>query len=241
MIAPIVLFGRRVRALSRESQDRLGDAGAEVDEVINAVRTVQAFNQEAPSAARFAARVEAALAASMRRVGARSALAAVVILLVFGAVGTILWIGGHDMLAGRISAGELSAFVFYAVVVAASISAALIRPCGPLPTAPDRRIPACRAMRRASGVALILSTGAGIGAALVSDAPPAPFVGAEGLSAPDVWSPAAPQTAALPVQRASGAPTGTVSPLSTRISIISPSPGASISLAILSVSTTNMT
>jgi ATP-binding cassette subfamily B protein len=123
VVAPIVLFGRRVRTLSRESQDRLGDAGADIDETLNAVRTVQAFNREARDAQRVGARIEAAFATAARRAFVRSLLVGVVILLVFGAVGVILWIGGHDAIAERITAGELSAFVFYAVVVAGSVGA----------------------------------------------------------------------------------------------------------------------
>jgi len=121
VVSPIIIFGRRVRGLSRESQDRLGDAGADIDETLNAIRTVQAFNREAADAARVGQRIEAAFEAALSRARARSLLAAVVILLVFSAVGAILWIGGHDAIAGRISAGQLSAFVFYAVVVAGSV------------------------------------------------------------------------------------------------------------------------
>jgi ATP-binding cassette subfamily B protein len=123
VVGPIIVFGRRVRALSRTAQDRLGDVGAHLDETLNAVRVVQAFNHQAADVAEFGGRVEAAFTASVRRASLRAALAAIVILLVFGAVGVILWIGGHDMIAGRITAGELSAFVFYAVVVAASVGA----------------------------------------------------------------------------------------------------------------------
>ena len=123
VVVPIIVFGRRVRRLSRESQDRIGDVGAHVDETLGAVRTVQAFCHEAIDRVRFAGRVEAAFDVAVKRTEARSTLAAIVILLVFGAVGTILWIGGHDMMAGRISAGALSAFVFYAVVVAGSVGA----------------------------------------------------------------------------------------------------------------------
>ncbi len=123
VVAPIILFGRKVRALSRASQDRLGDAGAEIDEVLNAVRTVQAFNREDRDSARVAERIETAFDAATHRAGVRSILVGLVILLVFAAVGVILWIGGHDALAGNLSAGELSAFVFYAVVVAASVGA----------------------------------------------------------------------------------------------------------------------
>ncbi len=90
---------------------------------MNAVRTVQAFGHEGIDRTRFQFHVDAALGTALRRVGARAIMTAIVIMLVFGSVGVILWIGGHDVLAGRISAGELSAFVFYAVVVAGAAGA----------------------------------------------------------------------------------------------------------------------
>lgn len=123
VVVPIIAFGRRVRTLSRDSQDRLGDAGADIDEALHAIRTVQAFNREDSETARIGARVEMAFETAARRIRTRSSLIGLVMLLVFGAVGIILWIGGHDAIAGRISAGQLSAFVFYAVVVAASVGA----------------------------------------------------------------------------------------------------------------------
>ena len=123
VVAPIVLIGRWVRRLSRTSQDRVADVGAHVEESLNAVRTSQAFCHEAIDRARFDERVEAAFTVAVRRVRVRAALTALVIVLVFGAVGTILWIGGHDVMEGSISAGELSAFVFYAVVVAGAAGA----------------------------------------------------------------------------------------------------------------------
>lgn len=123
VVAPIVVFGRRVRRLSRLSQDRIGDVGAQVDEALNAIQTVQAFCHEDADRRDFARRVEDAFATALGRISARAAMAAIVILLAFGAIGTILWIGGHDMMAGRITAGDLSAFVFYAVVVAGSVGA----------------------------------------------------------------------------------------------------------------------
>jgi ATP-binding cassette subfamily B protein len=94
VLLPILTYGRRVRRLSRSSQDRVADL-----------------------------HVEAAFQAARQRVAARAMLTAVVILLVFGAVSIILWIGGHDVISGRISAGELSAFVFYAIVVAGAAGA----------------------------------------------------------------------------------------------------------------------
>ena len=120
-VAPIVLFGRRVRKLARDTQDRVGDVGAYVDEAIHEIRTVQAYVHEAADRETFAGRVEDAFATARRRVHQRAMLVAMVIFLVFGAVGVILWIGGHDVLAGRMSAGELSAFVFYAVIVASAV------------------------------------------------------------------------------------------------------------------------
>jgi ATP-binding cassette subfamily B protein len=121
VVVPIIVFGRRVRALSRDSQDRVADTGADIEETFNAIATVQAFGREAQRVAAFDARVEVSVAAAHRRNRARAALAAVVILLVFGAIGVVLWVGGHDAIAGRLSAGQLSAFVFYAVVVAGSV------------------------------------------------------------------------------------------------------------------------
>jgi ATP-binding cassette subfamily B protein len=123
VMVPVIVFGRRVRRLSRASQDRIGDVGAHLDETLNAIETVQAFVHEPHDRRRFDGRVEEAFTVAARRVRARSSLAALVIMLVFGAVGIILWIGGHDMIAGRITAGELSAFVFFAVIVAGSVGA----------------------------------------------------------------------------------------------------------------------
>jgi ATP-binding cassette subfamily B protein len=123
VVAPIVIFGRKVRGLSRASQDRLGDASADIEETLSAMRTVQAYNREAADTARVGSRIETAFDVAIRRSWTRSLLAAAVILLVFAAVGAVLWIGGHDAIAGRISAGDLSAFVFYAVVVAAAVGA----------------------------------------------------------------------------------------------------------------------
>jgi ATP-binding cassette subfamily B protein len=123
VLLPIILFGRRVRRLSRASQDRVADTGAYVDEAIHEIRTVQAYAHEPVDRAAYAQRVEQVFTAGVRRIRQRALLIAAVIFLVFVAVGIILWIGGHDVLAGRLSAGELSAFVFYAVVVATSIGA----------------------------------------------------------------------------------------------------------------------
>ena len=121
VVIPIILFGRRVRRLARATQDRVGDVGAFLDESLHEIRTVQGYGHEALDRRDFAARVESAFSTAVRRIRQRALLVAAVIVLVFGAVGVILWIGGHDVVAGRISAGQLSAFVFYAVLVAGSV------------------------------------------------------------------------------------------------------------------------
>ena len=122
-VAPIVLSGRRARRLARASQDRLGDVGAYVDESLHEIRTMQAYVHETADRRGFGERVEAAFDAARDRFRQRAALVATVILLVFGAIGVILWVGGHDVLAGRMSAGQLSAFVFYSVLVASAVAA----------------------------------------------------------------------------------------------------------------------
>ncbi|HEY1329234.1 MAG TPA: ABC transporter transmembrane domain-containing protein [Casimicrobiaceae bacterium] len=121
VVVPIVLFGRRVRRLARATQDRVGDVGAYLDESLHEIRTVQAYGHEDLDRRDFASRVEAAFATAVNRIRQRAALTAAVIMLVFGAVGVILWIGGHDVVAGRITAGQLSAFVFYAIIVAGAV------------------------------------------------------------------------------------------------------------------------
>jgi ATP-binding cassette subfamily B protein len=121
VVLPVWLLGYRVRRLSRFSQDRIADVGAYVDEVLHAIRTVQAFCHEAVDRTRYAKRVEAAFATSVRRALLGALLAGVVIFLTFGAIGIVLWTGGQEVIAGRLSGGQLSAFVFYAVMVASSV------------------------------------------------------------------------------------------------------------------------
>jgi len=120
VVAPIILFGRKVRRLSREAQARMADMVSEGGETLDAVRTVQAFAQEERAAARFGEATERAFTAARLRIAQRAIMTTMVIFIVFAAVGFLLWMGGHDVLTGRISAGDLSAFVFYAVLVASS-------------------------------------------------------------------------------------------------------------------------
>lgn len=123
VLVPILVFGRKVRRLSRLSQDRIADVGHRVDETLNAIPTVQAFARETHESERFGETVENAFATAVQRIRARAFLTASVILLVFGGIGVVLWMGGHDVLEGTISGGDLAAFVFYAVVVAGSVGA----------------------------------------------------------------------------------------------------------------------
>jgi len=120
VVAPIIVFGRKVRKLSREAQARVADMVSEGGETLDAVRTVQAFAQESRAGERFAQATERAFDAAIVRTGQRGLMTTLVIFIVFAAVGFLLWMGGQDVIAGEISAGDLSAFVFYAVLVASS-------------------------------------------------------------------------------------------------------------------------
>ncbi|MDN4544948.1 MULTISPECIES: ABC transporter transmembrane domain-containing protein [unclassified Pseudomonas] len=117
VIAPILIFGRRVRNLSRLSQDRIADIGSYVSETLGQIKTVQAYNHQAQDERRFAVTVEEAFDTARKRIFQRAWLITLVIVLVLGAVGVMLWVGGMDVIAGRISAGELAAFVFYSLIV----------------------------------------------------------------------------------------------------------------------------
>jgi ATP-binding cassette, subfamily B, bacterial len=117
VLAPILLFGRRVRNLSRQSQDRVADVGSYVAETLGQIKTVQAYNHQVHDRALFAGTVEAAFDVARRRIAQRAWLITLVIVLVLGAVGVMLWVGGMDVIAGRISGGELAAFVFYSLIV----------------------------------------------------------------------------------------------------------------------------
>ncbi len=123
VILPIVIFGRRVRKLSRASQDRIADASGLAGEMLNAVGVVQAYAQEVREARRFGAAVETAFLTAIARIRARSLLTVIAILLIFGAIVFVLWLGAHAVLEGTMSAGQLGQFILYAVIVAGSIGA----------------------------------------------------------------------------------------------------------------------
>jgi len=123
IVLPVMAIGRRVRRTSRSSQDRVADVSAFVDEALHEIRTVQAYVHEEETRRGFAERVEEAYGVAVRTLGQRALLIGLVMLVVFGGVGVILWIGGHDVLAGRLSAGDLSAFIFYCAVAASAVAA----------------------------------------------------------------------------------------------------------------------
>ncbi|MDP3282228.1 MAG: ABC transporter transmembrane domain-containing protein, partial [Nitrosomonas sp.] len=122
VVVPILIYGRRVRHLSRQSQDKIAAVGAYVGEVLGQIKTVQAYNHQSIDQRKFYDQVEEAFAVAKQRATQRALLIAIVILLVLGAVGLMLWVGGIDVIEGRISAGELAAFVFYSVIVGSAVA-----------------------------------------------------------------------------------------------------------------------
>jgi ATP-binding cassette subfamily B protein len=123
IVSPIVLFGRRVRRLSRSSQDAVADVGSYAGESLRHIKIVQSFNHEAKDVDAFEHRVELSFEVAVRRIRQRAWLIALVMILTLAAIASMLWMGGQDVLAGRTSAGELTAFIFYALLVAGSVGA----------------------------------------------------------------------------------------------------------------------
>lgn len=120
---PVILLGRRLSKLSRASQDRIADLGAQVSEVLGAMKVVQAFGQERREGARFGAAVDAAFATARRRVAFRAGFTALIIGLMFGAIVLVMWQGAIDVQAGRLSGGSIAAFVFTGGIVAGAFGA----------------------------------------------------------------------------------------------------------------------
>ena len=117
VIIPILIYGRRVRQLSRLSQDRVAEVGSYVGENLTQIKTVQAFNHQ-PHDRRFFSQVaENAFEIARVRIRQRAWLTTIAITLVMGAIGVVIWIGGLDVISGRTSPGELAAFVFYSLLV----------------------------------------------------------------------------------------------------------------------------
>ncbi|HEX8554213.1 MAG TPA: ABC transporter transmembrane domain-containing protein [Sphingomonas sp.] len=123
MILPMALMGRRIRVLSRTSQDRVADVGATVTETLGAMKIVQAFGQEDREVTRFRAAVEATFATARQRIALRSIMTGVVISLVFGSITLVLWEGASDVAAGALSGGSIAAFVLTGGIVAGAFGA----------------------------------------------------------------------------------------------------------------------
>jgi ATP-binding cassette subfamily B protein len=118
---PIIAIGRRVKKLSRESQDRIADASALAGEILNAMPTVQAFTQEKQEAGRFAERTESSFVTAIRRTRVRSALTVLIITAVMGTIIFVLWIGARQVHEGILTGGQLASFVLYAALVAGGV------------------------------------------------------------------------------------------------------------------------
>lgn len=123
IVAPLIILGRRVRGLSRISQDKIADASATANETIGAVQTVQSYTQEEFESKKYQGFIETAFSAAIDRTRMRAILTFLIILLVFGAVDLVLWLGARDVIAGNITGGELTAFIIYAVLVAGAMGA----------------------------------------------------------------------------------------------------------------------
>lgn len=123
IVFPILLIGRRVRSLSRKSQDRIADVGTYVGESLQNIKTVHAFNHQQLAKERFDRFAEQAFETAVMRTRYRSILIALAITLILSAIGAMLWVGGRDVISGTISGGDLAAFVFYSILVAMSLGA----------------------------------------------------------------------------------------------------------------------
>jgi ATP-binding cassette subfamily B protein len=122
VLMPILIFGRKVRKLSRDSQDSIADVGSYAGEIIQHIKTVQSFTHEEQEKTAFGSEVERAFLIARTRVRQRAVLMAVVILLVFGALSGMLWVGGSDVINGKMSGGDLGAFIFYAILMATGVA-----------------------------------------------------------------------------------------------------------------------
>jgi ATP-binding cassette subfamily B protein len=121
LILPIIAIGRKVKKLSRESQDRIADASALAGEILNAMPTVQAFTQEKQEAGRFAERTESSFITAIRRTRVRAALTVLIITAVMGTIIFVLWIGARQVHEGILTGGQLASFVLYAALVAGGV------------------------------------------------------------------------------------------------------------------------
>ncbi|MCE3232931.1 MAG: transporter [Rickettsiaceae bacterium] len=123
VVIPIIFIGKKVRQLSKKAQEQVAVLSAHAEESINGIKTIQAFVRERLENRIFFNHIEETINVASERIKLRAFLTALVIMFVFGAVGFVLWIGGHDVLSGNISAGTLSSFIFYSIVVATATGA----------------------------------------------------------------------------------------------------------------------
>ena len=123
VIFPVIFLGRRVRQLSRATQDKVGDLTSHAEETIGAIRTIHAMALEEYEQQRFGTLVGETMATALKRIRTRALLTAIAITLIFGAIMTVLYIGGQYVVQQKITPGDLSAFIFYAVVVAGALGA----------------------------------------------------------------------------------------------------------------------
>jgi len=123
VLLPIIILGKKLRMLSKESQDKVGNISSHAEETIVGIKTIQAFVREQLEQTRFSLLVDESLHVAKRRILIRSLLTAIVIMFVFSAVAFVLWVGGRDVLSGDMSAGELSSFIFYSIIVAGATGA----------------------------------------------------------------------------------------------------------------------
>jgi len=122
IIFPMILYGRKVRKLSRLSQDRVADIGTYAGEIVQNIKVVQSFTREAEETKAFGEEVEKAFNVAKKRILQRSILIVVAITLVFTGLSSMIWVGAQDVASGVISSGELAAFVFYALLVAMAVA-----------------------------------------------------------------------------------------------------------------------
>ena len=123
VVFPMVFFGRKVKKLSRQSQDKIASVGAWAGESLQHIKVVQAFTREDSVNKQFGEAAESAFDVALLRIKQRALMIALVMMLVMGSVAGMLYIGGHDVITGSLSGGDLAAFVFYAIMVGGSLAA----------------------------------------------------------------------------------------------------------------------
>ena len=120
-IAPIILMGRSVKNLSQKSQASMAAVGGHIEETINGIKTIQSYLCEDKEARNFFSFIDQSLEISLEKIRIKSLMVALVIGLAFGGIAVVLWVGGHDVLKGKITSGDLSSFIFYSVITATSL------------------------------------------------------------------------------------------------------------------------